>query len=262
MRGCRRRGCAFVIGAIALAGVPLQGVSDDRAEVQEAMRSIFSNLRVVLPLAVDPASFRDPLHLGEIERAMEGIERQAASLETHGESLDPGRLAIGRSLDREAHRALESYRRREFPRAEFALREMANACVACHAQRQSPDDAAISSSFFKREELAGLEPLERAKLQIATRQFDEALETFESVFRSGETLPALLLGPLTDYLRVCVRVKRDYARAGATLERFAERKDLWDKLRADVQTWVADLRTLQSRGVQIGDVARARELIQ
>ena len=105
-------------------------------------------------------------------------------------------------------------------------------------------------------------PLEpRATLQIATRRFDAALETLESLLLSPAEHAAVLLGPLTDYLVVALRVKEDFERPVPVLQAFAQRPDLWTRLRLDVEGWVAALPELRARADGRSDLATARALL-
>src|SRR5690606_11383843 len=71
-----------------------------------------------------------------------------------------------------------------------------------------------------------------------------------------------LIGPITDYLIVAVRVKHDLERPIPVLEELAARDDLWVQLRDDVRQWIADLRSLGDTLEQPPRLATARRLMQ
>ncbi|NNL67853.1 MAG: hypothetical protein HKP30_16515, partial [Myxococcales bacterium] len=98
-------------------------------------------------------------------------------------------------------------------------------------------------------------------LLMATRRFDEALDGLEALLADPTVHAATLLGPLTDYLVVSLRVKGDYERPVRVLERFAARRDVWQKLRLDVQSWVNALPELARRTAGKPSVAKARQLV-
>jgi hypothetical protein len=106
-----------------------------------------------------------------------------------------------------------------------------------------------------------LDPLERARLEVATRQFGDALGTLEKVFASEDVPPYELLGPLTDYLTICVRVRNDTQRPVPVLQRLARRDDLWSALRSDVEAWARYLPELAARDLSGDPVEQARALI-
>src|SRR5688572_15728454 len=93
-------------------------------------------------------------------------------------------------------------------------------------------------------QIAALPLPERAQLAMATRQFDRALTAHEAMLTSSKfDIGSIdLLGYLDDYIEVCVRVKRDFARPARALEAFAKRPDVRPSLRSDVSQWVKDLR--------------------
>jgi hypothetical protein len=118
----------------------------------------------------------------------------------------------------------------------------------------------MAAGFLDDEVLAKLPLEEKAALQMATRRFDDALVTLER--RIGQyDHPALMLGALTDYLVVALRVKGDYQRPIPVLRRFAARNDLWTTLRLDVEYWIESLPRLGQLARGEPDLGVARELV-
>jgi hypothetical protein len=152
---------------------------------------------------------------------------------------------LARSVARDARDVRRAWREGHLPRTAFLLRQITEDCVVCHTRLPS-DDSPVAQGFFEAGQLEGLPEEPRASLQMATRRFDEALATLESLLGSSEH-PALLIGPLTDYLVVSIRVKQDFERPVPTLRGFAERHDVWPELRGDVETWLAALPELADR---------------
>jgi hypothetical protein len=109
--------------------------------------------------------------------------------------------------------------------------------------------------------LAALPAAQRASLQVATRRFDDALATFEALFASPEVQPAELLEPMTEYLRVSIRVKQDLERPRPVLRQFAARGDLWSNLRGDVDDWQAALGRHADRPEAPPSLESARSLL-
>jgi hypothetical protein len=157
-----------------------------------------------------------------------------------------------RSLAREAAEIERHFEARRFREAQFELHELTENCVACHSRLPDPDDAALSSRFMDEQAIAALPLPERAQLAMATRQFERALAAQEAMLTSPEfdVNSIDLEGYLDDYLEVCVRVKRDFARPARALETFAKRPDLRAHLRSDLVQWVADLRARSARARQ------------
>jgi tetratricopeptide (TPR) repeat protein len=225
------------------------------------MAEIFESIRFLLPLSVDPEGFLRPERETEVRAALARLAAHAAVLGQHAEEPQPGMRLVGRALDRDARETLRMYDAGRFESAQFYLQQMTEYCVACHTRLPSPGDSPLSKDFVARGALSRLPLAERGKLQMATRQFDDALVTFEALFESPERASIDLLAPLTDYLVVCLRVKEDFDRPLPVLRRFAKRPDLWRYLRADVERWIEALTTLRNRGRGEAGLESARELI-
>ena len=265
MRRCWLWTTSIGIAALGLTAAGLTGCGPSDQERQEfetraLMREIFSGLREALPASAGPDPFGDPAQREEILSALETLSDNATLLEGHSARRDEQERFLARSVARDARDVLREYRAGHEPRAAFLLQQITENCVACHTRLPAPKDSPLARGFLEEPALEDL-PLEaRARLQVATRRFDEALETLEERIAS-DVHPALLLGAITDYLVVSIRVKGDYERPLATLAGFAERPDLWTRLRRDVERWIEVLPGLRFRASGDPDVAKARTLI-
>jgi len=233
----------------------------ERGPTREAMRVIFAQLQIALPLSVDPEAFRDPAQAAKIRASLAKLAEAANGLDRHGENLDPGGRYLARSLERDARRALQHFDQRKYDSAEFFVGQLTESCIGCHSRLPSPGDAPLAHGFAARADVTHLDPLQRARLEVATRQFGDALGTLEKVFASEDVPPYELLGPLTDYLTICVRVVNDTKRPVPVLRRLAKREDLWSALRSDVEAWARYLPELSARDLGGDPVEKARGLI-
>jgi hypothetical protein len=233
----------------------------DAEQTRARMREIFSSMQQLLPLSVR-GGFDDPGERDKVTRALESLAADAQLLARHAGEDDPARRFLGRSLASDARNALERFREGRTDSAAFLVQQASENCVACHTKLRSPGDSSITEDFVEASALAALRPEERARIQIATRQFDEALTTLEQLFTATDVHPAAMLGPLTDYLVTAIRVKGDYMRPIPVLERFTKRPDLWLQLRRDVEQWIRDLRELRPLGEAPPDLATARRLVE
>jgi len=255
--------------ALALAwsvGTPTARAADaapgaDAEATRARMREIFASMQLLLPLSAD-GDLAAPDERAAVTRALEGLASNADLLAHHARENDPARSFLGRSLAADARNALDRYREGRTESAAFLVQQATENCIACHGKLPSPGDSPVATSFVDATALAKLRPEERARLQIATRQFDEALATLEALFADPSVHPAALLGPLTDYLIVAVRVKGDFDRPLPVLERFAKRRDLWVQLRGDVEQWIHDLRELRPLRDESPSLARARRIVE
>ena len=106
--------------------------------------------------------------------------------------------------------------------------------------------------------------MERAQLQMATRQFDAALQTYEELFKSSgsRTSEIVMMDGFVDYLKLCIRVKQDVARPIPVLEGMLKRPDLPKFASLQLSQWIASLRQLSKRHDKAGsELPSARKLI-
>jgi hypothetical protein len=258
------------IAAAGLGGLLLgacesaeERAADERAQVTRAiMLEIVEAMRVALPASSSPARFREPSRRDEIAASLAALARHAAFVEEHARDQDDPARFLARSVARDARDLAREYAEGHYDRAAFLLHEITEDCVVCHTRLPSEADSPLAERLLDGRSLAALPPEERAALQIATRRFDEALATLESLLDDGSVHPALLMGPITDYLVLALRVKRDFERPVPVLERFAARPDLWTRLRMEVEGWIAALPELRQRSRGKPELATARALIE
>ncbi len=264
-RGAAQRLIPVLLGAAIAATFPAPPVraadDPDTERTRARMREIFASIQLLLPLSVR-GGFDDPAEREGVTRALEALAADAQLLARHAGEDDPARRFLGRSLAADATNALERFREGRNESAAFLVQQASENCVACHTKLQSPSDSPLTEHFVDDSALAVLRPEERARLQLATRQFDEALATFEALFSAKDVHPSAMLGPLTDYLVTSIRVKSDYERPIPVLVRFAKRPDLWMQLRGDVEQWIRDLRDLRPLGEAPAELAAARQLVE
>jgi len=211
-------------------------------EVRAIMGEVFAALRQVLPASLDEERFSDPARRGEIQAALSTLARHADALSVHRAARDPGFAFLSGSLARDAREIEGRYASGRFQEAAFSLQQMTEDCVACHSRLPS-DDSELSERFLADVRIEALPLPERARLAMATRNFDAGLEAHEAMLASPEVDPAYLDldGHLHDYLEIALRVRRDFERPARALEGFAARKDLPAALRSDVKGWIEDL---------------------
>lgn len=250
-------GLAGIVGTAGATGLPERDPEATRA----AMRRIFESIRLLLPLSVTDPDFRDPARQPQIRAALEELAKNASLLGVHAEDSDPDFRFLGDSLERDARQTLRMYDDGRYQSAEFYLLQLTEYCIACHTKLPSPGDSPLAQHFVDKTALSRLPPVEKARLEMATRRFDEALATFEALLSSPSVHPAELLGPLADYLTVSVRVKGDLERPVPVLRKLARRPDLWTALRSDVERWVETLQEIGGEALA-SDLDSARRLIE
>jgi tetratricopeptide (TPR) repeat protein len=249
-------------GLVVVGELAAEQQAPTREEIRATMRQIFESVRTLLPLSVSDSAYADARNRDRIHPALQSLATHADVLASHGRRKDASFGYLGRHLATDARSILDSYEFGDVEQSQFLLRQLTEYCVTCHSRLPSPNDSPLAEQFVDQSALTALSLEERATLLIATRRFDEALSTLERLFASTSVHSASLLSPLTDYLIVSIRVKRDLERPIRTLETFSKRPDLWRNLRLDVTRWIADLRALAERDLSRADLDSAKRLIE
>jgi hypothetical protein len=228
------------------------------------MQVIFDALTTVLPASLDEQQFQDPLQRQPLLAALQTLAEQATLLEHHG-AATPGPFDFLRqTLATDAQTIAQQYGHGAYREARSRLHQLTERCFACHSQVATRQDSPLGRRFMDAMQHTPLDLKARARLAVATRQFETALTLYEAMFRSL-AIPAPDLdrmGAFEDYLKIVLRVRNDRARALTTLDTFRQRPDVPTSLQSDVLSWKDALTALQQRALPANAMAGARMLIQ
>lgn len=203
-----------------------------------------------------------PIAAGAIWQPLQQLASQTGALASHAVSTDIGFDYLGRSLARYSAEAYQHYNARRYASAQAHIQGMTTVCIACHSKRPSPSDSPFAEGFVSESQLAKLPLVQRAQLQMATRQFDAAISSYERLFADPSIHPAeLIAGPLTGYLILCIRVKGDLSRLVASLKALTHRPKLWRSLQADLGHRISVMQTRRDELKRPPTLAKGRELI-
>ena len=197
------------------------------------------------------------------------LAESSAELDSHADRRDPTFRHLSRSLRRDVGEIRRSYLHGRIEEARFYVLELTQNCIACHSRLPSAGDFSLAKELTDRVEVAALARRERVNLLFATRQFEAALDTWESSFADPSVSPLDLdvSGELGDYLTLCLRVKQDAGRALRGLAKLKARKDLPRYLHGRIRAWSAALQELKEPGALAfapddpASLARARLLV-
>lgn len=130
--------------------------------------------------------------------------------------------------------------------AQYFLVDMLQNCVACHSRLPRARDFPLGQRLFDGLDMDSFSLQERAQLEVAARRFDDALGTWEQLFRDPEVDPVDLdvEGNVLDYLVTAVRISDQLERPRNTLETLISRPDTPFFMRHHLRAWADDLRTL------------------
>jgi hypothetical protein len=236
--------------------------------LRPTMRAIFQALTAVVPLSLSEKTFQDAANRQRLHDALQALSNHAMQLAQHGQHTPPDFDFLRRSLRDDAQKAFELFASEDFEESRFILQHLTDNCFLCHSRLPSSRAFPLGKRFLERMPMNQLDPHERMRLAVAARQFDTALTSCETLFRSPE-LPAVqidLMALFEDYLRIAIRVNDDFPRAIHTLETFQRRPDVPTYLAHLLTAWIEALHTLQAapshESGRDNELTRARSLIQ
>lgn len=257
----RIRLLAIVFGCLLLvqfADVKAEEASDSP---RPTMRLVFEEMRELIPLSLTKDRWSAPETRPKVLAALERLEMAASVLESHGHGREAGFSQLAINLAGDLNEARERYRLGAYEEARFFLTGSLQNCVACHIRLRTDHSFPLADELTNREEVDVLEPLEKARLFVIVRRFDEALGLWEGMLSDREFSASGLdaSGVLVDYLNVAIRVRGAIPRARKTLGQFAGRGDLPLYLKRRVGEWQTALDELDPAQFNAG-VAPSLEL--
>src|SRR5262245_41152489 len=261
----RTRGIAPIAALLLTASGDVAEAEPAAAEqaTRTTMGQIVDSMAFVLPLATSDERFADPAQRKAIQAALDALAMNAAKVESHGQGRDLGFTFLSRSLARDAREVRDRFAAGRPAEARFLLVEMSDDCAACHSRLPDRREHPVGRRLVDDPRVAKLDLDERVNLEVATRQFDRALASYEALFADPARSPSDfdLEGHVDGYLEVVVRVQNDPERALRTFSALAQRKDLPANLRENLGAWIASLRALRGRTFSGTPLAQARALV-
>jgi hypothetical protein len=250
-----------ILAAQAQAEEPQQSAPD---ATSARMGELVEALRVALPLSLRPEDFAAEANRARLEVALRRLRDGARLLADHAGGSDVGFVHLSSSLARDAMEIHHRFVTGRVDEARFLLGELSDDCVACHARLPDGRDSEIGRSLWNAVDAAALPLDQRVRLQVATRQFGPALESYETLLGGNLVPPAELDlgGYLSDYLALSIRVRRDLARARRHLDPWRRRPDVPAYLQDLANAWVDALGSLDQPTPKGEEVARAKTVLQ
>lgn len=229
-----------MVGLLAIGGlVAALAQSQEPGELAAKMRGVFVPLSHVYIYSLDAKQFEDPANKDEILNSLRALAKNAAALEAHAGSLDPSFDYLRRSLAYDAGGALSRFEHGNYVGSRFLVGKLIENCLTCHSKLPTNKQFDLGSEFVSEKQVSRLDPASRVEIEIATRQFDTALNTYEELFRDPNTTFATLslVSAFERYLRICIGVKVDTERPATALKHYNDRSDLTPPNRRLVTDW-------------------------
>lgn len=247
----------LLISTILLTGSALAD-----SETRHIMKNVADSLEVLLPLSLDGDKFLSPANRETVDRNLAKLADSAGALAEHGASGSLDFELLASAFARAAKRLREDVREMQPSEARYILVDLTQHCVACHSRQSADRDFPLSAALNKYLSEQPLDEVERARLQVALRQFEGAMDTWEMVLSDPTVQPVDMAvdGDFVEYLTVAVRVEKAYRRAVRHLQTVAAREDTPFYLRRRLQSWVRDLESLEHDKDRAPSMADARKV--
>jgi hypothetical protein len=234
----------------------------EKEATRDSMRVIFESLRSLLQIDVIDGDFESAQYSEDVLAALRELDDQSAILASHGFYEDSAGAFLASVLERYSFLLLRTYERGDSEQVQQLLYGMTDICIACHTRLPSARDSPQAKQFVDSEAIWSLPDKKRARIQVATRRFDDALLTLEQILDSTVADPAALEDLLRTYLVVNIRVKGDMERPVETLRSVEERSAAQSPWRRDVGIWLESLRHFRSTPFIVDPLISAREMIE
>ena len=238
--------------------------ADATAETRSIMAKIFSSLTDVLPLSINQEQFVLPENKERILTDLRQLRDGSKTLVEHTSKFEGSYGFIANSMARDLRDIYTWYDRGSTSEARYLLQQVSENCISCHMKLPDPGHAPKMDAFFKDVNISKLSLPERARMQVALRQFDDAMKTWEDMFATWAKPSELFaMDALSEYLKVAIRVKNDPTRALKTLTMLTKRTDLPKFMMRESMAWKNSLARLAPEATKTGnELNRASKIIQ
>jgi len=210
------------------------------------------------------ADFSDPKNRERILSDLRNMRDGTNALVEHTKKFEASYGFIAKSMSRDIKDIYKWYDRGATSEARYMLHQVSENCVSCHMKLPDPGHAPRMDHFFKNVAVGKLSPAEKAQLEVALRQFDNAMITWEDMFKTWPRPSELFaMDTLPEYLKVAIRVKSEPRRALITLDTLSKRTDLPTFMSREVDAWKESLKKYSSEVNKKGsELVRAEKIIK
>lgn len=257
----------FILAMILVIMSPFAlGKTSHLLPTSRVMDEIFVPMSRLLPMVFNQDQFESADKRQEILSLLETLDSRSKLLEKHSRDKQAGFKYMSESLANDLKDALRWYKNRRYREARFILRHVTENCIACHSKLPAKSDYPGGKEFIKKVDMASLSKLEKARLELSTRQFEDALKSYEDVFEDTKIRPAkwVTFDALTSYLKLAIGVKGDLDRPVKTFEKLLKaRKDIPEYMQKQLSMWITSLTTIKQK--ELGKsvtLASAKELVR
>ncbi|HEX5036521.1 MAG TPA: hypothetical protein VFX30_05140 [bacterium] len=220
---------------------PPAAAPDANADVKPMMRQNFETLMELQAYAAAPESFRATKNYNEIVRLIDRLAGIAHVLPQVTGASRPGLSAVAGVYSEYLDDLKAGLKSGNPVYLRNRIRTAAGFCFECHTSTPAQGNFQDAE---KRVAALKLTSFQKAEYLAATRQFDKALDLYDTLL-GGRTSPEAQSTELAHAVRnaliLAVRVKEDPKRAEAVLDRVEARQDLSSYFRGQIDAWKKDV---------------------
>ncbi|MGB5708216.1 MAG: hypothetical protein WBM41_15450 [Arenicellales bacterium] len=230
-----------LLGAATLSTAPATATESQDTELLGVMHRAYDSLSFLVRLALEPGY--DRLDEPDVVAKLEQLDQASYSLLKHGQ-LEPVSFHLfGRSLDQNVQQMLRHYRNGLHDVAELYLLDTIEHCVACHTLLPDDKSRSIGQEFGESLKDTDLNSVLAARILIAIRQPERALESMENYLTQSDYATSELETEeeLLDYLWYCLHITADGERPLPILRQVQEKKSTPFYLQRKIGLWIENL---------------------
>ena len=234
----------LVMGLISgIAGLPFKTASAENqdSEVLEVMRRAYDSLSFLIELALEPGY--DRIKEPEVSEKLEQLDNASYALLKHGQIEPVSFHLLGRSLDQNVQQMVKNYRIGLHEVAELYLLDTIEHCVACHTRLPEDKTRNIGEAFSAKLKGSQLNSVLAARILIAVRQPEKALEIMENYLLMPDynTSEIEAEEELLDYIWYSLHITADGERPIAVLRHAQNRENTPYYLQRKIGLWMENL---------------------
>lgn len=204
------------------------------------MQELSKNLSQLWPIIANEQKFADPANLPAIEQRTNELRKLAHVLNanTPRPNNDPSLGLVSDLFAEDIETALTSLRSGRVQYARRVLLDTTSYCIQCHTQT---DRGAKYPRLDLQADLSGLTPIEKAEFFAATRQFETALQEFETLISDknfAKTQPFEWQRAARSALAISVKVQKDPNRTIALIKKMEANPSTPQFMKENIQPWL------------------------
>ncbi|MCP5144064.1 MAG: hypothetical protein H6978_04500 [Gammaproteobacteria bacterium] len=256
-----RRVLTGALLAFSLAAHSTSGLAAD-AQTVAIMHQVYDAISYLLPVSIRDLNQDKPYDTALVNEKLTVLENAADGLVKHASAQEAEFAFLARSFDRTIVDLRSAFDQQWPAHAYFAMMDLTQYCAACHSRLPSDSQARFGQILMARIDTDSIERVDLARLYLATRQFDAAMDAYERVLNDPQTdlVEADIDGTLSDYLHTAISVAGEMDRAAAFINKLAARDNLPQYLVSRFSRWRQDFELIKPELAAPADIDAARTL--